>query len=221
MVDGGQAVGFPDAVGDEGCIVDALGQVAFIAGKQQHMLKVEITRFQNAHDLDAFDGFSVEGNTRSGDNLCDQALQGDDVDEEDSAVDEVAETIQQGVHPEQAFLSQRRQCHFVGAESFGNLADERHEPEEQVVVEALRLVVRHGEEQLESFVLGELRRIGIVDLLCVQLFIKTTAKIRNIVRIRMLQHEAHLTEPVVACLCDIAVCLETDEQIDQRGHRCL
>ena len=61
MIDGGQTVGLTETVGNEGGIVDALGEVAFVAGEQQHMVEVEVTGLENAHDLYAFDGFAVEG----------------------------------------------------------------------------------------------------------------------------------------------------------------
>ena len=94
MVDGGEAVGFADGVGDERGIVDALGHVAFIAREQQHVVEVEVTGFEHTHHLQAFGGFSVEGDGGLLDELLDESLQGADVEDEDAIVDEVAHTVQ-------------------------------------------------------------------------------------------------------------------------------
>ena len=108
MVDGGEAVGFADGVGDERGVVDALGHVAFIAGEQQHVVEVEVAGFEHTHHLQAFGRFSVEGDGGLLDELLDESLQGADVEDEGAVVDEVAHTVQQCVDTVEGFRIERR-----------------------------------------------------------------------------------------------------------------
>ena len=57
------------------------------------MVEIDVSRFQNAHHLDTFNRLSVEGNTSGGDNLRNQSLQGEGVDIQNTALNEVAETV--------------------------------------------------------------------------------------------------------------------------------
>ena len=104
VVDGCEAIGLADAVWDERGIADALGEVALIAGEQQYMVEVDVACLKDAHDLDAFNGFTVKGYARSRYDLCDQSLQGEGIDIERTAIDKIAETVQQGVHTEQTLM---------------------------------------------------------------------------------------------------------------------
>ena len=103
LVDGGESVGLADGIGDERGVVDASRHIALVAGEQQHVVEVEVTRLEHAHHLDALGGLTVEGDGGGLYELGDEALEGDRVDGEDAAVDEVADTIEEGVHTEAGF----------------------------------------------------------------------------------------------------------------------
>ena len=100
VIDGGEPVGLADGVGDERGVVDASRHVALVAGEQQHVVEVEVTRLEHTHHLDAFGWFSVEGDRGRLHELGDEALQGDEVDAEYTTVDEVADTIEQRIGAE-------------------------------------------------------------------------------------------------------------------------
>ena len=61
VVDGGQTVSLAEGVGDERGVVDTARHVALVARKQQHVVEVEVTRFEHAHHLNTLGGFAVEG----------------------------------------------------------------------------------------------------------------------------------------------------------------
>ena len=103
LVDGGKPVGLADGIGDERGVVDAPWHITLVAGEQQHVVEVEVTRLEHTHHLDALGGFTVEGDRGGLDELGDEALEGDRVDGEDTAVDEVADSIQNGIHAEARF----------------------------------------------------------------------------------------------------------------------
>ena len=106
VIDGGETVGFSDAVRDERGVAQAFGQVAFIAGEQQHMFEIDVARFQDTHHLNAFYRLSVEGDTGGRNNLRDESLQGENIDLQAAAFDEFAQTIQKCIHAKQTLLCQ-------------------------------------------------------------------------------------------------------------------
>ena len=93
VIDGGQAVGLTKGVGNERGVVDAARHVALVARKQQHVVEVEVTRFEYAHHLDTFGGFAVEGDGGRRNELTDKALHGDDVYLQHAAINQSAQPI--------------------------------------------------------------------------------------------------------------------------------
>ena len=73
---GRQFVSMAQTMGNERRVVDAFRHVALVAGEQQHVVEVEVARFQHAHDLKTFGRFAVEGDAGLLDDLRDQSLQG-------------------------------------------------------------------------------------------------------------------------------------------------
>ena len=71
------------------------------------MVEVEVTRFEDTHHLESLCGFTMEGNRGGADELTYQALEGDDIYLEDATVHQTAQTVQQGVHPEQTLGVER------------------------------------------------------------------------------------------------------------------
>ena len=108
VVDGGQSVSFTDGVGDERSVVDATGHVTLVAGEQQHVVEIKVTRFEHTHDLDTLCRLAVEGDRGGLYDLCNKALQRRHVDGEDTAVGEIAQAVEQGVHLEDRFRLQIR-----------------------------------------------------------------------------------------------------------------
>ena len=104
VVDGGQFVGLSDAMGNERRVVDAPGNISLVAGEQQHMVEVEVARLEDAHHLNAFSRFTVEGNAGLLDDLHGQALKGCQVYRQVTALAQVLDAVDQRVCPEQRLL---------------------------------------------------------------------------------------------------------------------
>ena len=100
VIDGGEPVGLADGVRDERGVVDAAGHVALVAGEEQHVVEVEVAGLEDSHHLYALGRFAVEGDGGGLYELGDESLEGDDVDFQDTAVDEVGEAVEEGVHSE-------------------------------------------------------------------------------------------------------------------------
>ena len=107
VVDGGEAVGLADGVGDKRGVVDASGHVTLVAGEQQHVVEVEVARFEHTHHLKAFGGFAMEGDGGLLDELLEEALEGDGVDNQGIALYQIVEAIEEGVHAEACFRFDR------------------------------------------------------------------------------------------------------------------
>ena len=60
VIDRCQTVGLAYGVRYERGVVDTTGHVALVAGEQQHVVEVEVTRFKYTHELDALSRFAVK-----------------------------------------------------------------------------------------------------------------------------------------------------------------
>ena len=107
VFDRGKFVGMTDAVGNERTVVDATRQHALAARKQQHVVEVQVTRFEHAHHLQALGGLTVEGNRRLLNQLADKPLQGVHGDVEHTVGHEAVQTVDERIGPEQRLLKQR------------------------------------------------------------------------------------------------------------------
>ena len=87
VIDGGEAVGLADGVGDKRGIVDATGHVALVAGEQQHVVEVEVAGFEHAHHLQPFGGFAMEGDRGLLDELLEEARERRCIDDEGTVID--------------------------------------------------------------------------------------------------------------------------------------
>ena len=107
VVDGGQFVSLSDAMGNERRVVDAPGNIPLVAGKQQDMVEVEVSRLEDSHDLNAFSRFAMKWDAGLLDDLHGQALQGCQIYRQVAALSEVVDSVDQRVGPEQRLLEQR------------------------------------------------------------------------------------------------------------------
>ena len=87
VIDGGEAIGLADGVGDKRGIVDATGHVALVAGEQQHVVEVEVARFEHTHHLQTFGGFAVEGDRGVLDEVLEEARERRGIDDEGAVID--------------------------------------------------------------------------------------------------------------------------------------
>ena len=58
---GGEGKGLAQFVGDERIVATLARQVALGGGKHEHAVEVEQARFEHAHNLQAFEGFAMQG----------------------------------------------------------------------------------------------------------------------------------------------------------------
>ena len=67
MVDGdfvvyrGEVVGLSYAMRDERGVVYAFWEIALVAGEEKYMVEIEVTGFEDTHNLNTFYGFTVKG----------------------------------------------------------------------------------------------------------------------------------------------------------------
>ena len=73
VVDSSKSVCLAYGVGNERRVVNALRHVALVARQQQHMVKVEVARFQYTHYLYAHNRFAMEWYSGGGDELLGKA----------------------------------------------------------------------------------------------------------------------------------------------------
>ena len=158
MVGDGQAIGTAQAVGNERGVASQAGHVAFLCGKNEQMSEVEVACFQQSHDLQPFDGFTVEGDGGGLHKLGDETAQGDAVGDQVTGLCQTQQTVQQGIGVEDAFFPQH-----IGGRRAGDGLHHLAEPTEQKLVLVLR---RERLEQEGSEVVGrQLLRRGMVVVL--------------------------------------------------------
>jgi hypothetical protein len=87
MVDGSQLISFANGVGDERGVVDTARHIPLVAGKENDVLEVQVACFEYAHDLNAFNRFSMKRNRGRLNQLVDKAQQGVVVDIEVAVLD--------------------------------------------------------------------------------------------------------------------------------------
>ena len=103
---GGQLVSLADAVRDERTVVDTTRHVALVAAQQEHVVEIEVARFQNAHYLKAFGGFSVERDAGLLENLCGESLQRLIGHLQIATLHQSVQAVDEGVGPEERLLEQ-------------------------------------------------------------------------------------------------------------------
>ena len=62
ILNGGQLVSSTNAMRNKRAVVDALRHITFVTRQQYHMVKIQITCFENAHHLNTLCRFTMERN---------------------------------------------------------------------------------------------------------------------------------------------------------------
>jgi hypothetical protein len=88
-------------MGQERGVVDACWEVALIAREQEDVVEIEVTSFEDSHNLYAFDGFTVEGDCGGLDYLVEEFCVEGNGKGDIFFCDECPEPVEKGEHAEE------------------------------------------------------------------------------------------------------------------------
>ena len=179
------------------------------------MVKVQISGFQHAHNLNALYRLASERNRRALDQLGYQAFKGNLVDLQVARSNESFETIDDGVHAEDGLLGKR--VVYLACLA-AHILKHGRQPLGNVLVVAVAQRVDVGKQKLQSLVDSQLGARGVIAVACLQLLVQVKTTVGNVLAIRVLEYLGYITQTILVCVLDVAIGLQAQQYLDKRSH---
>ena len=212
VVDGGQTKCLANGVGDERGVVHALGHIPLVAREHEHVVEVEVSRLEHAHDLYAFGRLSVEGDGGGRDELRQQALECRHVGLQVTVSHELVQSVDERVHAEERLLEERvGHLARLFPYPFEHLQQPIADRQRQGFIGCVDVLEQQGQALVKRQILA--RRIELLVLNeAVDDFLETRG---DEFRVRMAQELEHLAQAVFSRLAHDVLRLHGDEHACQ------